>query len=99
MSHLLCYSSKEWESIPKNVREEIGLVKQADGEFWIEFNDFVTYFTLATICYLNPVCYDDEIHKHDCKSFQSTTIMGIWTKGVSAGGCMDEGNDCYCLFM
>lgn len=30
-------NSPEWQTIPQNKRQEIGLVKKDDGEFWMDW--------------------------------------------------------------
>lgn len=44
--------SKEWTSIPKEERQELGLVFDNDGEFWICYEDFQRNFSTADICHL-----------------------------------------------
>lgn len=65
-------------------------MKTADGEFWIEYSDFVQYFQEVTICLTNPMCFDND--DDNCPPFKLISFMGAWTKGISAGGNINQGN-------
>lgn len=84
--------SSEWQQVPSNMRAEMGLTIDADGEFWMSFKDFVKYFNVFEICHLSPDSfkYDDE---DDMSAPDKEWILnsheGEWVKGISAGGCQN----------
>ncbi|KAH7698295.1 calpain Clp-1, partial [Aphelenchoides avenae] len=47
-------NSREWRSIPENVKREMGLTFDHDGEFWMSFDDFMRHFEKMEICNLGP---------------------------------------------
>ena len=34
-------NSREWNTVSSDIKQEIGLVKSNDGEFWMSFSDFM----------------------------------------------------------
>ncbi|XP_029642543.1 calpain-A isoform X2 [Octopus sinensis] len=80
--------SEEWKFISQAERNEIGLVYEDDGEFWMSFQDFVSNFQKLEICNLAPDSLDeDELNARSKKRWESTCESGSWVKRVSAGGC------------
>lgn len=78
--------SQEWQFIPDEEKEEIGLTFDDDGEFWMSYKDFVTYFTRLEICNLNPdSLLEDETS--DRKKWEMSVFEGEWVRGATAGGC------------
>lgn len=79
--------SQEWQAIPKAQRKQLGLTIDNDGEFWMDFEDFLRYFDRVEICNLSPDPLDDtEASK---RGWQVSTIDGEWVKGSTSGGCID----------
>lgn len=80
--------SQEWQFIPPEEKEEIGLTFEHDGEFWMSFKDFLTNFTMMEMTNLNPDSIEDEDmigsvqHKWEMSVFE-----GGWIRGSTAGGC------------
>lgn len=82
--------STEWRQVPSNLRAEIGLTIDNDGEFWMRFKDFLKYFDILEICHLSPESFkfDDEDVKDSCeKEWILNSYEGEWIAGISAGGC------------
>eukprot|EP00106_Octopus_bimaculoides_P017419 XP_014784861.1 PREDICTED: calpain-B-like [Octopus bimaculoides] len=80
--------SEEWKFISQAERNEIGLVYEDDGEFWMSFQDFISNFQKLEICNLAPDSLDeDELNARSKKRWESTCESGSWVKRVSAGGC------------
>ncbi|XP_053683362.1 calpain-B-like [Sabethes cyaneus] len=79
--------SKEWDAIPKVQRKEIGLTIDNDGEFWMNFKDFLRCFDRIEICNLSPDPLDDPETK--LRGWQVSTVDGEWVKGSTGGGCID----------
>ncbi|KAK8372825.1 hypothetical protein O3P69_020922, partial [Scylla paramamosain] len=57
---ILCDKSQEWQFIPPEEKEEMGLTFKHDGEFWMSFKDFLTNFTMLEMTNLNPDSLEDE---------------------------------------
>ncbi|XP_077993583.1 calpain-1 catalytic subunit-like [Glandiceps talaboti] len=72
--------SAEWKLLAKSERDEIGLVFENDGEFWMSYDDFVQAFERLEIVNLSPELQTGA-------TWVVTTSEGKWQKGVSAGGC------------
>ncbi|RCN39845.1 calpain family cysteine protease, partial [Ancylostoma caninum] len=52
-------NSREWRSVPDNVKEEMGLRFDHDGEFWMSFEDYMRNFEKMEICNLGPDVMDE----------------------------------------
>ncbi|XP_026279609.1 calpain-A isoform X4 [Frankliniella occidentalis] len=75
--------SPEWRLIPDHEKEEIGLIFDDDGEFWMSYQDFLTHFTQLEMCNLSPDSMEDD----NIKKWEANTYEGEWVRGVTAGGC------------
>ncbi|XP_070497815.1 calpain-B-like [Chironomus tepperi] len=83
-------TSREWQLISVETREELGLTFDFDGEFWMSYNDFLKHFDNLEICNLTPDSLTDE-HRSDVKKKWNLNIFeGQWVAGVSSGGCNDR---------
>jgi len=80
--------SPEWRYIPESEKQEIGLVFENDGEFWMSYRDFIKHFMRLEICNLNPDSLtEDELTASDKKRWEMSVFEGEWVRGVTAGGC------------
>ncbi|XP_054281756.1 calpain-A isoform X3 [Macrosteles quadrilineatus] len=80
--------SPEWRFIPEHEKQEIGLVFENDGEFWMSYRDFIKHFMRLEICNLNPDSLtEDELTASDKKRWEMSVFEGEWVRGVTAGGC------------
>jgi len=52
--------SPEWQYIPDDEKEALGINFDADGEFWMSYKDFVTFFDQLEICNLTPDALEDD---------------------------------------
>jgi len=87
--------SEEWNFIPEDAREEMGLTFSHDGEFWMTFDDFKSNFQRCEICYLGPdsgVEGLDEAAEEQINKWESTLCEGSWMRNVNAGGCKNYGS-------
>ncbi|XP_069957254.1 uncharacterized protein [Cherax quadricarinatus] len=80
--------SPEWQFIPPEEKEEIGLTFEHDGEFWMSFKDFLRNFTMLELTNLNPDSLDDEDIAGAVKhKWEMSVFEGAWIRGSTAGGC------------
>lgn len=79
--------SAEWRYISDDVKQEIGLVSDVDGEFWMSYRDFLKYFDRVEICNLSPDSLSDEQVSMGKRRWEMSVFEGEWTAGVTAGGC------------
>lgn len=82
--------SQEWRKIPSNLRTEIGLTIENDGEFWMSFKDFLKFFNFFEICHLSPDSFkysDEEDENKSDKEWILNAYEGEWVNGITAGGC------------
>ncbi|CAL8090943.1 unnamed protein product [Orchesella dallaii] len=77
--------SKEWEFISEDVKEDLGLTFDADGEFWMSYKDFRKYWDRLEICNLSAHGLDDE--EDEGKRWVNNNFEGAWIRGATAGGC------------
>ncbi|XP_022164785.1 calpain-A-like isoform X2 [Myzus persicae] len=80
--------SDEWFTIPPQLQQSIGLIKEDDGEFWMSYKDFAKYFSAVVICHLAPDYIDREQQgAGGPKKWDLSIFEGQWVRGVTAGGC------------
>jgi len=78
-------ASDEWNNLEEETREEMGLTKDHDGEFWMSVEDFQACWSKLEVCNLTPECMADD--SDDRKGWSALQFDGRWQKNVSAGGC------------
>jgi len=76
--------SAEWQYIPDDEKENIGLNFENDGEFWMSYKDFRNMWDQLEICNLSPHALED-CSEH--VTWQVKQVQGSWIPGESAGGC------------
>jgi len=76
--------SQEWSYVSDDQKESMGLTFEDDGEFWMSYKDFTSYFDDVEICNLTP---DAENADSDSAKWQVGNFHGAWVPGSSAGGC------------
>nr|XP_033809969.1 calpain-1 catalytic subunit [Geotrypetes seraphini]XP_033809970.1 calpain-1 catalytic subunit [Geotrypetes seraphini]XP_033809971.1 calpain-1 catalytic subunit [Geotrypetes seraphini] len=74
--------SQEWNGVDPNQREDLR-IKMEDGEFWMNFQDFLREFTRLEICNLTP----DALKARRYRKWNTTLYEGAWRRGSTAGGC------------
>lgn len=90
--HLGPWSDKSaiWRLIPDNVKQEIGLSFDSDGEFWMTYQDWLKHFDRVEICNLSPDSLSEDEINSGRKKWVSSVFEGQWIKDVSAGGCRNH---------
>ncbi|XP_054281739.1 calpain-B-like [Macrosteles quadrilineatus] len=79
--------SREWELVPESLKEELAVVDRNDGEFVMEYSDFLSYFSYVGICYLSPNVYLNAYGRNtEVGLWHLDMVKGSWIKGVTAGG-------------
>ncbi|XP_066277383.1 calpain-B-like isoform X3 [Branchiostoma lanceolatum] len=79
--------SSQWEGVSEETKEELGVVKRDDGEFWMSFQDFLDIWKTLEICHLEPSVGEVEPELVGCKKWNSSERHGQWQRGLTAGGC------------
>lgn len=79
--NLFIFSSTIWDTVPSDIREKLLLVKD-DGEFWMEYTDFVKIFDYLDICHRNPNFF----RKNDSARWKTFMTDCSWIPGVNNGG-------------
>uniref|UniRef100_A0A8D3BFZ6 Calpain 5 n=1 Tax=Scophthalmus maximus TaxID=52904 RepID=A0A8D3BFZ6_SCOMX len=82
--------SEEWKKVSKSERERIGVTVQDDGEFWMNFDDFIANFTDIILCRLINTSY---LSLH--KTWDEAVMSGSWQRHDDpllnrAGGCTNN---------
>jgi len=83
-------NSREWSSVSSDVKQELGLVNDHDGEFWMSINDFMYNWHTVQLCHLTIDSFSDELLETDDDSdlyWHCTTYQSEWRVGSTAGGC------------
>eukprot|EP00062_Callorhinchus_milii_P023154 gi/632981696/ref/XP_007907734.1/ PREDICTED: calpain-1 catalytic subunit-like [Callorhinchus milii] len=73
--------SKEWDMLDPAVKAQLN-VNMEDGEFWMDFVDFLEHFDVLEICSLTPDSLDDG----NPGKWTMSCHQGSWKPGFSAGG-------------
>lgn len=82
------YRSAEWRFISESDKQSLGLVFDADGEFWMSYKDFVKYFSRLEICNLNPdLLTKEQLGENSNLKWEMSVFEGEWVRGATAGGC------------
>lgn len=80
--------SREWQFIPDNEKEAIGLNFDSDGEFWMSYRDFLMNFNSIEICnLLKSFTQTSECEFEEKKNWHIKKGDGEWKIDVNAGGC------------
>ncbi|XP_046442046.1 calpain-A-like isoform X6 [Daphnia pulex] len=83
--------SPEWQFIPAEEKEEVGLTFDRDGEFWMSFRDFSAHYSRLEIVNLNADSLEEEeLSGNQSKRWSANEFAGNWVKGASAGGCRNH---------
>ncbi|XP_065572403.1 calpain-A-like isoform X1 [Artemia franciscana] len=83
--------SPEWQYIPDEEKESIGLTFNTDGEFFMSFKDYKKYFSRMEIVHLSPEIYDEVVEDEECKKkWELNSFEGAWVRGATAGGCRNN---------
>lgn len=80
--------SAEWQFIPQEEKENLGLTFEHDGEFFMSYRDFSRFFDQLEICNLTP----DSLDVDDKSKWEVASFNGAWIAGQSAGGCRNNIN-------
>lgn len=87
-------NSSEWNSIPEDVKKDMGLTFAHDGEFWMSFDDFMRNFEKMEVCNLGPDVQDEVFEmtgvKADKNAWATNSHDGSWRAGSTAGGCRNN---------
>ncbi|RUS84592.1 hypothetical protein EGW08_007619 [Elysia chlorotica] len=73
--------SPEMQQISPEDRQQLGLIQRDDGEFWMDFEDFLVNFDRLDICNLTPDAAGDVQRK-----WHVVEHHGRWVKSFNAGG-------------
>lgn len=80
--------SQEWQYIPAEEKEEMGLTFEHDGEFWMAYKDFITEFGTLEMTNLSPDSLTDEdVMASVQHKWEMSVYEGAWIRGSTAGGC------------
>lgn len=87
--------SPEWNRISEDVKLDLGLVRENDGEFWIPYADFLRNFSTLDYCHLKMEAlvgdsFDWRNINNQKIKWKSQSFHGRWERGISAGGSGNE---------
>ncbi|KAF8358336.1 clp-1 [Pristionchus pacificus] len=84
-------NSREWKGVPDDVKRDMGLTFEKDGEFWMSFDDFMRNFEKMEICNLGPDVMNEVYQMTGVKGataqWATNTHDGAWIRNQTAGGC------------
>uniref|UniRef100_A0A8B9KWQ6 Calpain-2 catalytic subunit-like n=1 Tax=Astyanax mexicanus TaxID=7994 RepID=A0A8B9KWQ6_ASTMX len=77
--------SKEWDRVLPEEKAKLDYSAD-DGEFWMEYSDFLNQYSKIEICNLTPDTLSSEgVCRWSCYQFE-----GSWKVGSTAGGCRNN---------
>ncbi|XP_041373111.1 calpain-9-like isoform X2 [Gigantopelta aegis] len=80
--------SPEMTYLSEEIKNDIKFRRREDGEFWMEFEDFMPNFDEINMCHLQPDALTEEIAEDEAKQRWNVTVYhDAWIRGVTAGGC------------
>ena len=68
--------SAEWQFIPDEEKENIGLNFDGDGEFWMSYKDFQTHWDQLEICHHNLEAVEEDGAPDDRVTWHMKTVSG-----------------------
>ena len=74
--------SAEWDSVDESDLEEMGIEDNDDGEFWMEYGDFIRYYSKVEMCMIPEELSADA----EC-NWVTSLHESKWSRGITAGGC------------
>jgi len=77
--------SIEWQLLTNDERKRVGITVEQDGEFWMSYDDFTSYFERLDLCTTSAQPLDEEKRKDHF--WDTIAYDGAWIKETSAGGC------------
>jgi calpain, invertebrate len=83
-------NSNEWNYLSDDEKQDLGIVIDHDGEFWMDIEDFLDNWDSVQICHLSPDAYSSELAETDDDSdlkWHCETYQSKWQAGENAGGC------------
>ncbi|GMR39365.1 hypothetical protein PMAYCL1PPCAC_09560, partial [Pristionchus mayeri] len=84
-------NSSEWQGVPDDVKADMGLKYERDGEFWMSFDDYMRNFEKMEICNLGPDVMNEVYQMTGVKAataqWATNTHDGAWIRNQTAGGC------------
>jgi len=79
--------AREWNFIPDQEKERMGLNFDNDGEWWMSYRDFAANFDQFEMCSISPDSVGD-CQTDECAGRWSVNSWhGEWIGGESSGGC------------
>ncbi|OWF52292.1 calpain-9-like [Mizuhopecten yessoensis] len=78
--------SDEWDRVIEDIKQDLELTTQDDGEFWMNFRDFRREYCNMIICNLSPDFDHDGISD---KAEYQISIRGGWKSHLNAGGWLE----------
>ena len=74
-----------WENVCDDIKREIGLTFENDGEFYMNFNrDFLNYFGEVEVVHINPTNTECSL-RDSLKSFDVFHMFGEWKDEAAEG--------------
>ena len=78
-------SCEFWSTVPDMVKEELGLVFENDGEFYMNFNQhFLKYFGEIEVVHINPTNIECSLRDW-AKTFDVFHMFGKWEDEAAEG--------------
>lgn len=77
--------SREWSYVCEDEKGKLNHVAD-DGEFWMDYSDFIKQFSKLEICNLTP----DTLESEGQSRWNHYQFEGMWRVGSTAGGCRNH---------
>jgi hypothetical protein len=78
--------SKKWNNLDEDIKDELNLDLNPNGEFYMSFADFTRYFDELAIAHVDPnAFFDSKSNNNQAKKWHLSQLYGVWVPYVSAG--------------
>ncbi|XP_069091136.1 calpain-9 [Pleurodeles waltl] len=76
-------NAPEWRSVDPSEQKRLTQTAIDDGEFWMQYEDFLRHYHKVEICNLTP----DALEEDTSHKWEVMVHQGSWVRGSTAGGC------------
>ncbi|KAF5404325.1 Calpain-2 catalytic subunit [Paragonimus heterotremus] len=79
-----------WNQVSAQEKKSLDVEFRDDGEFWMSYEDFITFFTRLEVCHLGLESLEHGQDFRGKRRLEESIFAGQWEKNVNAGGCINN---------
>lgn len=73
------------------MKDRLRVINQEDGEFWMEYKDFVQHFSIVELCHIRFPDSRPGVHEMEGVRLEVDSFHGEWRTPDNAGGSLPSG--------